>query len=246
MGECHDLVAGVATLDKEPLTGTKVAAELPNGDIVMVVASNKVVDLTAFGLTTEAVKFTYQYSRLAKELIIDDASTPMVGKLVLDADKHNNKKGKVGSVQIVMPSYQLDGNFSISFTADGVTSTDLNGKALAVETDKCANGGNVYAYVREFDNEETASAINTIIATAPSDISVSGSTTTVIEVLGSKGALYSNIQIDNSECTFSTADTSIATVNSSTGEVTPVATGVATIKVEYKGLEDEVEVTVLA
>ena len=135
LNECVTLVAGKGTIDHTPLTGAKVGVELPNGTFVEVTADGTSIDLASYGLTTEKVKCTYQYNAISKRITIDAESTPYIGKLVLQADKHNSKKGKVGVVEIVIPSYSLDGNFDISFTPDGVVSTKLSGSALAVEGD---------------------------------------------------------------------------------------------------------------
>ena len=241
MAECVQLTNGVGVVGTAPIG--EVAVELPNGTIIMVTPDASSIDLTAYGLTNEAVRATYKYSRVAKMITIDADSTPYVGTLVMDADKHNNKLGKVGSVQIEIPSYQLSGNFSISFTPDGVTSTSMEGKALAVEGEKCTDGSSVYAYIREFDN--TADVISvTEIAATPATINVAVDGTATIEVVGLKGALYSPIQLDNADCEFVSDAPEFATVDSATGVVTGVAAGNAKITVTYDGKTDEVNVVV--
>lgn len=239
MGECVVLTKGLGILGATPIGD--VAVELPDGTIVTVTPTGTSIDLTAYGLTNESVKATYKYSRNAKVVTIDAESTPFVGELILDADKHNNKLGKVGSVQIIIPSYQLSGNFSISFTPDGVTSTSMEGKALAVEGDTCADGS-VYAYIKEFDNTDTAISVLEIAAT-PATINTTVGGTQTISVVGLKGALYSTIQLENANCTFVSEDPATATVDGD-GVVTGVANGTTTITVSYNGKEDTVSVTV--
>lgn len=244
MGECIQLTSGVGVLSTTPIGD--VAVETPDGIIIMVTPSTSSIDLTSYGLTNESVKATYKYSRNAKTITIDADSTPYVGTLIMDADKHNNKLGKVGSVQIEIPSYQLSGNFSISFTPDGVTSTSMEGKALAVEGEKCSDGSSVYAYIREFDNTSKAMSVIDIAAT-PATISLDSGKTSVTEtisVVGLKGALYSPIQLDNADCSFVSDTPGIATVGANTGIVTPVSAGKAKITVTYDGKTDEVDVTV--
>lgn len=243
MGECVQLTNGVGVLASTPIGD--VAIELANGTIVTVTPDATSVDLTAYGLTNESVKATYQYNRITKKLVIDAESTPMVYELILDADKHNNKLGKVGSVQIVVPSFQPDGNFTISFTPDGVTSTTINGKALAVEGEKCSDGASVYAYINEFDDTATAMEVADIAAT-PATIALDSadtSKTATISVVGLKGALYSTIQLENTDCEFVSDTPAVATVDGD-GVVTAVATGSAKITVTYNGKTDEVDVTV--
>lgn len=243
IGECVVLTDSVGILSEVPIGD--VAVELPDKTIVTVTPDSTSIDLTSYGLTNESVKVTYKFSKIAKVVTIDADSTPFVGLLCLDSEKHNNKRGKVGSVQIVIPSYQLSGNFSISFTPDGVTSTSLEGKALAVEGDTCADGS-VYAYVKEFDDEVKVIDVIEIAAT-PATIkldSAETSKTATISVIGLKGTLYSPIELDNADCTFVSDHTEYATVGEKTGVITPVATGTAKITVTYNGKTDDVEVTV--
>lgn len=240
MGECVVLTNGIGVLTATPIGD--VAIELPNGSIVTVTPTDTEVDLTAYGLTTESVKATYRYNRVAKTLVIDAESTPMTGRLVLNADKHNNSVGKVGSLEIVIPSYQLNGNFTISFTPDGVSSTSLEGKALAVEGDTCADGA-VYAYVKEYDDTAVAMAVSEIAAT-PAIINLAVDGTATIEVVGLKGALYSTIQLDNADCEFVSDAIETATVDT-TGIVTGVQAGTAKITVSYDGKEDTIDVVVI-
>ena len=244
LGECVQLTSGVGVLASEPVGN--VAIELADGNIVTVEASGTSIDLTALGLTNESVKATYQYSRVAKSITIDADSAPEIFTLVLDAEKHNNKLGKVGSIQITVPSYQPSGNFNMNFTPDGTTSTNIDGKALAVEGDKCSDGSAVYAYVKEFD--ETASAVSvTEIAATPATINLDHSdtsTTATISVIGLKGALYAPIELDNADCTFASDHPEYAKVGAHDGVVTAVAAGTAKITVTYDGKTDEVDVVV--
>lgn len=240
MGECVQLTEGIGVLGSTPIGD--VAVELSNGTIITLTPDKTAIDLTAYGLENESVRATYQYNRIAKTITIDADTAPNVFKLVLDADKHNNKLGKVGSIQIVIPSYQPSGNFTMNFTPDGVSSTNIDGKALAVEGDKCADGSSVYAYVKEFDDMATAMEVADIAAT-PATITLAIDETATISVIGLKGALYSTIQLDNTDCEFVSDTPDTVTVNEN-GIVTAVATGTAKITVTYNGVSDEIDVNV--
>lgn len=247
LNECVTLTNGIGTLEKTPIENAKVGVELPNGTFVEVAPEGTTIDLTAFGLTNEMVKATYQYDVVAKRITIDAESTPYVGKLVLQADKHNSKRGKIGTVEIVIPSYSLDGNFDISFTPDGVVSTTLSGTALAVEGDTCADGAAVYAYITEIDDNDDTIAVSEIAISAPTKtIKVDG--TTQLAVVGILGAMYKPIEIDASEVTFSvdTGSAAIASVGEKTGLVTGLGAGTATVKAVYGSLEDTISITVTA
>ena len=244
LGECVQLTGGIGVLSTTPIG--QVAVELGDGNIITVDAENTSIDLTSFGLTNESVKATYQYNKVAKSITIDADTAPGVFRLVLDAERHNNRVGKVGSIQIIVPSYQPSGNFTMNFTPDGVTSTNIDGKALAVEGDTCADGSAVYAYVKEFD--ETASAVSvTEIAATPATINLDHSdtsTTATISVIGLKGALYAPIELNNADCTFTSDHPEYATVGDHDGVVTAVAAGTVKITVTYDGKTDKVDVVV--
>jgi len=247
LNECITLTNGVGTLGETPIG--KVGIELPNRTFVEVTPEGKQIDLTRYGLGTGevVVRATYQYKVMSKRITIDAESTPYIGKLVLQADKHNSKKGKIGTVEIVVPSYSLDGNFDISFTPDGVVSTQISGGALAVEGDTCADGNAVYAYVTEIDTTDAADtdAYSEIVIVAPSkSVEVSG--TIQLSVEGIIGAMYKPVELEATDVTFASNADSVATVTDA-GLVTGVAEGSAKITAATTdGLTDEVTITVVA
>lgn len=239
IGECVTITNGVGVVSATPIGD--VAVELSDGSIITVKPADKTIDLSAHNIENAIVNATYKYNTVAKVVKIDAESTPFVGELVLDADKHNNKLGKVGSVQVIVPSYQLSGNFNISFTPDGVTSTNLDGKALGVEGETCADGSAVYAYIKEFDTTASAMSVNDIAAT-PGVMTLAVDEEKAISVIGLKGGLYSPIEVDVADCTFVSADSATATVTD--GVVKGIKAGTTNITVEYNGHKDVVEVTV--
>lgn len=241
IGECVQITNGIGVLPIVPIGD--VAVELNDGTIVTVTPTDTTIDLKKYGVENEAVNATYKYSRLVKSITIDAESSPFVYKLVLDADKHNNKTGKVGSLQVIIPSYQPSGNFTMNFTPDGVASTNIDGKALAVEGDTCADGAGVYAYIKEF-NEDTTTVSVTEIAATPATINLDTvGATQEISVVGLKGIMYSPIELDNTDCIFTSDAPETATVDEN-GTVTAVATGTTKVTVSYNGIEDEVDVSV--
>lgn len=122
-----------------------------------------------------------------------------------------------------------------------VTSTNIDGKALAVEGDKCSDGSAVYAYIKEFDDTTSVMEVSDIVAT-PATINLTVDGTETISVVGLKGALYSNIQLENADCEFVSDDASV-TVDGD-GVVKGVSAGNAKITVTYNGKTDEVDVVV--
>jgi len=240
IGECATVVNGMITLPVAPIGN--VAIETSGGDIITMTPVENTIDLTDKGITSGTVNVTYKFKNMAKSILIDADTSPKCYSLILDADKHNNKLGKVGSVQIEVPSYQPSGNFNISFTPDGVTSTNIDGKALAVDGDTCESGSAVYAYIREFD--DSASAISVAdIAVTPAAFTLGVGETKELTVIGLKGGAYSSIAVENADCTFNPRTAGVVSVDAD-GVVKGVSAGTAIIEVAYGGAKDIVEVTV--
>ncbi len=235
VSECVTLTNGTGTLQKVPVG--KVYVEKADGSSVEVTPVGSTITI---GSSNETVSVTYQYNTTVKRVTIDAESAPLVGKLILTADKHNNKTGKVGEVQIEVPSFQLSGTFDISLEASGSTTTKLDGDALAVNGASCSDGS-VYAYITDIPSAASAVTISDIAVT-PAVIELAANETMTLSVIGIKGGLYSNVSIDISECNITSEDTAVATVVN--GIVTGVAAGVTYINIEYNGIKDFVKVTV--
>ena len=236
VAECVTLTNGVGTLNKKPV-----------GDVHIEKADGSTIEVTPVGSSITVgningtVFATYQYSTHVKRVTIDAESTPMIGELVLTAEKHNNKKGKVGEVQIDIPSFQLSGTFDISLEAGGNTTTTLNGDALAVGGASCSDGS-VYAYISEIPSVESTVTVSDIAA-IPAVITLAVNDTQALNVIGIKGGLYSNISIDANDCTITSDDSAIATVTSD-GTVTGVTNVTTYINVDYNGIKDIVKVVI--
>lgn len=237
VAECVTLTNGVGTLKKVPV-GT-VYVEMPDGSTVEVTPEGSAITV---GEANGSVLATYQYNTNVKRITIDAASTPFVGKLVMTAEKHNNKKGKIGEVQIEVPSFQLSGTFDISLEASGNTTTKLDGDALAVESDSCSEG-TVYAYITEIPSKEAAITVNDIAAT-PAVLNLAVGEQGALSIVGIKGGLYSNVAIDAADCTIVSENPATATIEN--GMVTAVAAGQTYIDIDYNGIQDMVKVVVTA
>lgn len=235
VAECVTLTKGVGTLKKVPVG--KVYIENPDGSTSEVTPVGSTITV---GDADTTVLATYQYSTNVKRVTIDAESTPFVGRLVLTADKHNNKKGKVGEVQIEIPSFQLSGTFDMTLEASANSTTKLEGSALAVEGASCSDGS-VYAYITEIPSAESTVAVSDIAVT-PAVISLAVNETKALNVVGIKGGLYSNVAIDAADCTITSEDAAIATV--SNGVVKGVAAGTTYINVDFNGVKDVIKVTV--
>lgn len=238
IGECVQLKNGVGTLKHVPIAG-KVAVEKADGSIVEVTPVNSTITV---GSEDGSVYVTYQYSTAIKKITIDAETSPMIGELIMNADKHNTKKGKVGEIEIHIPSFQLNGTFDISLTAEGNATTSMEGDAIAVEGDSC-NDGSVYAYISEIPVDVADVTSISDIAATPAKISLAVGEKKSISVIGLKGGLYGTISLEASECTFTSDKAATATVDAD-GVVTGVATGEAIIEVVAGESSDFVKVVV--
>lgn len=235
VAECVTLTNGVGTLKKTPVG--KVFVEKADGSTVEITPVSSTITV---GNVNGTVLATYQYSTNVKRVTIDAESTPFVGRLVMSADKHNNKKGKVGEVQIEVPSFQLNGTFDISLEASGTTTTKLEGDALAVDGASCSDGS-VYAYISEIPSVESTVAVNDLAVT-PAVIEIAVNEEKKLNIIGIKGGLYSNVAIDAKDCVISSDASETATV--SDGVVKGVKEGTTYINVTYGDAKDVVKVTV--
>ena len=242
--KCVTINDGIGVLPHTPIGNVDV--EISADTAVNVVPDGNTIDMKPYGVESGTVNVTYKFKEMSQSIVIDAETSPKVYKLILTADKHNNKLGKVGTVEIEVPSFQPSGNFNIEFTPDGVTSTSIEGKALAVEGDTCDSGNAVYAYVRERSDEEFKIIVSEIAAT-PGTIeldSTDKTLTAIIEVIGMKGVGYSNIELENTDCTFVSDDPNVAVVDE-TGIVTAVSKGTTKITISYGGISDEIDVNVM-
>lgn len=235
VAECVALTKGVGTLAKVPVGN--VFVEKADGSTLEVVPAGSTITV---GEADDTVRVTYPYSTVVKRVTVDAETAPMVGELILTADKHNNLKGKVGEVQIDIPSFQLSGTFDIALEAGGTTTTKLDGDALAVEGAACSDGS-VYAYITEIPSAASAVSVSDIAAT-PAVMELAAGKARKISVVGIKGGLYSNVGIDTADCTIVSEDTAVATV--ADGIVTGVAAGTTYVNVEYDGVKDVIKVIV--
>ena len=235
VAECVTLTNGVGTLKKTPVG--KVFVEKADGSTVEIQPVGSTITV---GDVNGTVLATYQYSTNVKRVTIDAESTPFVGRLVMSADKHNNKKGKVGEVQIEVPSFQLNGTFDISLEASGNTTTKLEGDALAVDGASCSDGS-VYAYISEIPSVASTVSVNDLAVT-PAVINIAVNEEKKLNIIGIKGGLYSNVSIDAKDCVISSDEPSTATVTD--GVVKGVQAGTTYINVSYGEVKDVVKVTV--
>ncbi|TVY09970.1 hypothetical protein [Paenibacillus cremeus] len=225
-------------------SGNGTLANTPVGSVYVQKADNSLVTVTPSGTSfsvaggaNTTVKVTYRYSTAVDTITIDAQSVPNGYELTLSA-KVFQASGQTATMQIVIPNFRISGNFDLNLTANGISSSKLDGMALV----NAADGA--YAYVNMKPTGAGAVTYQAIAAT-PSAISVSAGTPTAqLTVYGIRGGVYAN-NVVTSGCTFVSSDVSKATVSAG-GLITRVAAGTCTITTTHtaSGLTDTSTVTV--
>ena len=221
---------------------------LPNGTVETVTPSTKTITVSSGA--NQKVTAVYTTSVSADQITIETTTPPSVVNLTLIAEVRDNTGVIVEKMQVNIPRYQVDGNYNLALTANGVSSQSLNGKALAVASTDCASG-EYYAKI-SWIPVSTASVAYSSIAAIPSTITFAvGSTlqTAQISVLGIRGGLYANTNITDL-CTFALSGSSVGniTCGSATGlvssgsSITAAHTGVVSVTYASGSLIDYVTV----
>ncbi len=239
-------------VDEElPVAIGTISVKLPDGTRINAVADvNNVIDLSPYNVPESCVNLTYAFNAIGREFDILADSAPMVAHLILQGDIYDNKVGKVGFLEVSIPSFQLSPDIDITLNSDGTTSdTVLSGVALSIAGTNC-RAGQAYGVIREYIMSDTAPII-TELRTAPSPTILSLSPTPQTQQLtttGSYGPAYASVSVDG--VTYTSADPAIAT-SSATGLITAVAVGDTTVTASFTNasgtvITDIVDVTVTA
>jgi hypothetical protein len=181
----------------------------------------------------DVVCVRYVYNENAAKLVTIPANiVPSIVTLVLDAQLASSDEATniVGSIQIEIPRAQLSGNFTLSMTADGVSTTPLTARALAytpVGVEGCSTG-DVFAYVKQIRTSANWYDDVIALAFAPAEIAITGTGTnqTLVKAIPEFGSAFTPPVAD---LTFSSSATGVATVGLHTGLITGVAAGDAVI-----------------
>lgn len=231
--------SGVITLPSVPVD--KVIYVEIEGDYIKVPATTTSVDLTSYGITGDTcVNIIGCFNKTGKHLNISASSSPLVGKLILEAPIFKGTVGEYGKSQYVFPAFALSGNWDQQFSTDA--SYQVSGTAIATSSDICGEGDSYGSYQEYYYSDEELNSF-TKISVSPSVVEIAENDTQTLTVYGSKGTMYAKSQI-TSGVTFASADTTVATVGASTGVITGVATGTTTVTATYNGLTATVNVEV--
>lgn len=249
--ECVQLSAGVGTVTETPLGN--VTAFLPSGLSQTVTPSSKTI--TVSGGANSMVTAVYTYTDTVDRIAIETIKPPSIVDLTLVAQIRDTDGIQQYDLQINIPKFQVDGNYTLSFAANGVSEEGLTGFALATQGTTCSTG-DVYAYVNWVPTAAT-SIDYTDIVLLPSSVSFSAAAGTPqtyqLSSYGLRGASYAPANITTS-CSYAkvVGGSSHVAVGASNGLITltsgsagDVATIMATFVTSSGGsLTDTATVTV--
>lgn len=217
--ECVQLTAGVGTLSDAAIGDVNVFKE--DGTIVQVTATGGGLTITVPSGAETKVTAVYRYSDTVDRLSINTTQPPNVITLILIADVRDNAGVLVEQLNIEIPSLQIDGNYELSFTADGVSTESLSGMALAVDGTTC-NDGSTYGYVQWVPASGTDVSV-AYIASTPANFEPTAATlsTQQITVNAIRGGVYQNTVV--------TADATYAIRAGGDADITVDSAGLITV-----------------
>ena len=193
-------------------------------------------------------------SASAEMFIIGSNFSPKVGRAVLrtpiysaDGLSDSGEGIKVGELQIIIPRAQLDGNLNIDLSQTSNATTVLNMTALvdwSVATGECPRDNGTLGYiVQVLYTDSIWDKIDSLVV-VDCGVTVEVGSTAKLIVKGYDVAMDALENIPYEDLTFTSNDTTIATVDAK-GVVTGVTAGTTTVKIELKTIVDGAETVVL-
>ena len=232
--ECVSCTNGGGSTAETPLG--KVGVRMPNGAVTGFTATGKQLDI---GMPTfnGQLQVVYQYNKNVNQLTIDTKSQPLTVKAVLRIHTLT-QDGEEGYLEVTVPRLKFDGSIELSLTSDGVSTFGLSGSALEV-ADDC---GDAYYADAKFYSETTEDVPVYAIAAVPNNFKLAAQAKATIVLMGLRNDPYSNVEIDNTKVTFTSASEEAATVDQN-GVITKVGAEATTITATYQGLTETITVT---
>jgi hypothetical protein len=138
--DCIVLSGSSGSTSKTPVSPGMVTVFMPDGTVQTVTASTRLITVSGSAYASAKVDAVYLTSVTANQITINTITPPSVVDLTLISEVRDNTGTIVKYLQINIPRYQVDGNYTLSMTANGVSTQALNGKALANADATCASG----------------------------------------------------------------------------------------------------------
>jgi hypothetical protein len=134
--DCLVLSSGSATLSQTPTSNVTVF--LPDGTSQTVVPAGSVITVSGGG--SQKVDAVYTTTTTADQITVQTTTPPSVVDATLIAEIRDNTGVVTDYLQIQIPRFQVSGNYTLAFAANGVSNQALDGMALAVASTDCASG----------------------------------------------------------------------------------------------------------
>ena len=230
--------SGNGSVTETPVSGAKAYVQVADKSIITKTLTGSNFSMGG-AYAKQTVKVTYQYNETVDVITINGDSYPKAYELVMEV-KVFDKDGLKEKIQWIFPSFKPSGNFDLPLASENPATSKLNGKVL----DDDADG--VYGYKKVIP---VTSAITYIAITADvGEVELGAAETYTLTVYALRGGVYAPVTLANSDCTFISSATGVATVESATGIITYIGDGTSYITIEHtdSGLTDIVEVTCLA
>lgn len=198
--ECLELDGlGKATLSKVPIGNVTVIKP----DDIKVTVTPSGSEITVANGANLTVHATYMTSGTAESVLVGANTPPTMVELFYTTEVRDETNAVVELMQIYIPRFQLSGNYTMTFNANGVANEAIEGSAM-LSSDGGCNLSGIYARIAWLPVTVGSNAFSLIAAT-PSDWDFSVSSlpaTKQIEVLGIPGdGIRANINITD-DCTF--------------------------------------------
>lgn len=225
--DCVTATNGAITLSKTPVGPVNV--QLPNGSMIDIATPAGASINVGAGVEGECI-CSYAYNNAQVSNIAINADTqPKTVKAVMHV-RAQEQDGTIGTYEIVIPRLKFTGTINFSFTADGVSSTNISGTALSyADSNSCGQ----QKYADWTFIPDTASIVEPIaIAAIPSKISLAVGAKLTPTIVALRGGLYSN-EILSDKLAFASSENTVATVGATSGEITGAGAGTAIISVAY-------------
>lgn len=253
--------AGVVTETPLAFAGTTIYgwATSPLGVTQRITIDGSTKAFTVTGEETSGnwcIRYYTANTSSGQSITINANMIPSVVKLVMETQLNSSDvtTNKIGIVQIIVPSVQLSGAFTISMKADGVSNTPLTGTALAYNdttttaTDACSKVPYYAKIVEIIDNSNWYDNVFDL-SISGGDFTISASTTAGSVVTLSVYAITDmgySFKAPNAYLTFTSGCPDDLTVGANTGIVTSASqsgsslisvyvTGASTINAEAWG-----------
>ena len=215
--------------------GTIAWVTLPGSDDYETVTVNgKNFEYEAVDGTVVCVKYV-KADNAARSITISSNFIPSEVKLVMTANLYRagtstalSDSSKVGTIQVIVPRFQFNGQQELSLTSSGYCQVPISGSALDNPTADCSEGGYYATIIETLDEVKWYENVTTLaIEESDVDLTVGGTKKLVVRAVPKNGkAFIAPVE----DLTFTSANTSTATVTDA-GVVTGVAAGTTYVTV---------------